>query len=154
MLSRASARQKEIAICRALDAGRWRVARQLLTESLLLAVTGGGLGLLLAWWGVELLVALSPRDLLDIGSIHLNLPVLSFTLGVSLLTGVVFGVVPALEASRLDTNESLKEGARGTTGGRRGRRLRGAFVVVQVALSLVLLVGAGVMVKSFARLRS
>jgi putative ABC transport system permease protein len=154
LLARASARQKEIAIRTALGAGRWRVVRQLLTESLLLAAAGGGLGLLLAWWGVDVLVALSPRDLLDIGGVSLNLPVLAFTLAVSLLTGVVFGLVPAFEASRLDAGESLKEGARGTTGGRRGRRLRGAFVVAQVALSLVLLVGAGLMVKSFARLRS
>ncbi|HEX7957486.1 MAG TPA: ABC transporter permease, partial [Pyrinomonadaceae bacterium] len=154
LLARGASRQKEIAIRAALGAGRWRVVRQLLTESLLLALAGGAVGLLLAWWGVELLVAMSPRDVLDLGEVGLNLPVLGFTLGVSLLTGVVFGVVPAFESSRLSTSESLKEGAKGTTAGRRGGRLRGAFVVAEIALALVLLVGAGLMLKSFARLRS
>jgi putative ABC transport system permease protein len=154
LLARGASRQKEIAIRTALGAGRWRVVRQLLTESLLLAFVGGGLGLLLAWWGVELLLALSPRDVLDLGGVSLNLPVLGFTFGVSLLTGVVFGIVPAFEASRVSTSESLKEGAKGTTAGKRGGRLRGAFVVAEIALALVLLVGAGLMLKSFARLRS
>ncbi|HEX8501475.1 MAG TPA: ABC transporter permease [Pyrinomonadaceae bacterium] len=154
LLARGATRQKEIAIRTALGAGRARVVRQLLTESLLLAFTGGGLGLLLAWWGVELLVALSPRDVLDLGGVGLNVPVLLFTLGVSFVTGVVFGVVPAFEASRVSTSESLKEGAKGTTVGKRGGRLRGAFVVAEIALALILLVGAGLMLKSFARLRS
>jgi putative ABC transport system permease protein len=154
LLARGASRQKEIAIRTALGAGRARVVRQLLTESLLLAIAGGALGLLLAWWGVELLVAMSPRDVLDLGGVGLNVPVLAFTLGVSLLTGVVFGVVPAFEASRVSTSESLKDGAKGTTAGRRGGRLRGAFVVAEIALALVLLVGAGLMLKSFARLRS
>ncbi|HEX6183711.1 MAG TPA: ABC transporter permease [Pyrinomonadaceae bacterium] len=154
LLARGAARQKEIAIRTALGAGRARVVRQLLTESLLLAVVGGALGLLLAWWGVELLLALSPRDVLDLGGVSLNIPVLVFTLGVSLLTGIVFGVVPAFEASRVSTSESLKDGAKGTTVGKRGGRLRGAFVVVEIAMALVLLVGAGLMLKSFARLRS
>jgi putative ABC transport system permease protein len=154
LLARGASRQKEIAIRTALGAGRARVVRQLLTESVLLAVFGGVLGLLLAWWGVELLLALSPRDVLDLGGVGLNVPVLVFTLGVSLLTGVVFGVVPAFEASRVSTSESLKEGAKGTTAGKRGGRLRGAFVVVEIAMALVLLVGAGLMLKSFARLRS
>ncbi|MDQ3805975.1 MAG: ABC transporter permease, partial [Acidobacteriota bacterium] len=113
LLARGAARQKELAIRTALGAGRWRVVRQLLTESVLLAVMGGALGLLLAWWGVEVLAALSPRDLLDLGAVRLNLPVLFFTLGVSIITGVVFGVVPSLEATRAATGESLKEGARG-----------------------------------------
>ena len=154
LLARGASRQKEIAIRTALGAGRARVVRQLLTESVLLAVVGGVLGLLLAWWGVELLLALSPRDVLDLGGVGLNVPVLVFTLGVSLLTGIVFGVVPAFEASRVSTSESLKEGAKGTTMGKRGGRLRGAFVVVEIAMALVLLVGAGLMLKSFARLRS
>jgi putative ABC transport system permease protein len=154
LLARGASRHKEIAIRTALGAGRARVVRQLLTESLLLAVGGGALGLLLAWWGVELLLALSPRDVLDLGGVGLNVPVLVFTLGVSLLTGVVFGVVPAFEASRVAPSESLKDGAKGTTAGKRGGRLRGAFVVVEIAMALVLLVGAGLMLKSFARLRS
>jgi putative ABC transport system permease protein len=154
LLARGAARHKEIAIRTALGAGRWRVVRQLLTESLLLAALAGALGFLLAWWGVEALAALSPPDLLDVGGVRLNLPVLGFTLGVSILTGVVFGLVPALEASRLDTSESLKEGAKGTTGGVRSRRLRSAFVVAEIALSLVLLVGAGLLLKGFARLQS
>jgi putative ABC transport system permease protein len=154
LLARGAARQKEIAIRTALGAGRARVVRQLLTESLLLAVGGGALGLLLAWWGVELLLALSPRDVLDLGGVSLNVPVLVFTLGVSLLTGVVFGVVPAFEASRVSTSESLKDGAKGTTVGSRSSLLRSLFVVVEIAMALVLLVGAGLMLKSFARLRS
>ncbi|HLM56858.1 MAG TPA: ABC transporter permease [Pyrinomonadaceae bacterium] len=154
LLARGAARQKELAIRTALGAGRWRVVRQLLTESVLLAGMGGALGLLLAWWGVDVLAALSPRDVLDLGAVRLNVPVLLFTLGVTLVTGVVFGVVPSLEASRVAPGESLKEGARGTTGGKRGTRLRGAFVVVEIALALVLLVGAGLMVRSFERLRS
>ena len=154
LLARGASRQKEIAIRTALGAGRARVVRQLLTESLLLAIVGGALGLLLAWWGVELLVAMSPRDVLDLGGVGVNVPVLLFTLGVSLVTGVVFGVVPAFEASRVSTSESLKDGAKGTTVGKRSGRLRGAFVVAEIALALVLLVGAGLMLKSFARLRS
>jgi putative ABC transport system permease protein len=154
LLARGAARQKEMAIRTALGAGRWRVVRQLLTESVLLAALGGALGLMLAWWGVEVLAALSPPDLLDVGGVRLSLPVLAFTLGVSLLTGIFFGLVPSFEASRQDTSESLKEGAKGTTGGVRGSRLRGAFVISEIALSLVLLVGAGLMLKSFARLQS
>ncbi|HWS54266.1 MAG TPA: ABC transporter permease [Pyrinomonadaceae bacterium] len=154
LLARGAARQKEIALRTALGATRGRIVRQLLTESLLLAAAGGAAGLALAWWGVELLAAFSPRDLVDLGNVRLNLPVLGFTLLVALLTGVVFGLAPALEATRHDTNETLKEGGRGGTSGRRRARLRGGFVVTEVALALVLLVGAGLMLKSFARLQS
>jgi putative ABC transport system permease protein len=152
MLARAAARAKEIAVRAALGAGRARVVRQLLTESLLLSLAGGLLGLLLAMWGVDALVALSPPNLIGPEAVGVNLPVLAFTFAVTVLTGVVFGMFPALEASRFDAGEALKEGGRGGTGGPRSRRLRAAFVVAQVALSLVLLVGAGLMIQSFRRL--
>ena len=154
LLARAAARQKEFAIRTALGAGRRRVIRQLLTESVLLSTLGGALGLLLAWWGVEALVALSPRELVNLESVRLSLPVLGFTLGVSFFTGLVFGLAPALEAARLNTSESLKEGGRGTTAGGRSRRLRSVFVVAEIALALVLLVSAGLLVRSFIRLQA
>ncbi|HLL75965.1 MAG TPA: ABC transporter permease [Pyrinomonadaceae bacterium] len=154
MMARAATRSKEIAIRAALGAGRARVIRQLLTESLLLSVAGGVAGLLLALWGVDALVALSPPNLIGPGAVGISLPILGFTFAVSLLTGVVFGLMPALEASRFDASEALKEGGRGNSGSPRSRRLRGAFVVAQVALSLILLVGAGLMIQSFRRLNS
>jgi putative ABC transport system permease protein len=154
LLARSTARHREIAIRTALGASRMRVIRQLLTESLLLSALGGIFGLLLAWWGLETLVALSPRDLVSIDKISINMTVLAFTLGVSFLTGVIFGIAPAMEATRLNTSEMLKEGGKTISGSPRTRRLRAAFVIVEVALSLVLLVGAGLMVKSFFRLQS
>ena len=152
LLARAATRSKEIAIRAALGAGRARVIRQLLTESLLLALVGGVVGGLLALWGVEALVALSPPNLIAAEEVGVSLPVLGFTFGVSLLTGVVFGLLPALEAARFDPNEALKETGRGTTGSPRARRVRSALVVSEIALALVLLVGAGLMIRSFARL--
>ncbi|HYE16500.1 MAG TPA: ABC transporter permease, partial [Pyrinomonadaceae bacterium] len=154
LLARSATRQKEIAIRTALGAGRARVLRQLLTESLLLALVGGLVGLLLAVWGVEALAALSPRDLLDAGGVRVNLPVLGFTLGVTLLTSLFFGVAPSLVATRSGSNETLKEGGRGGTSGRRRNRLRNAFVITEVALAMMLLVGAGLMLRSFARLQA
>jgi putative ABC transport system permease protein len=154
LLARAASRRKEIALRAGLGASRWRIARQLLTESVLLSAVGGGLGLLLAWWGTRALLALSPPELMDLRDTSVNLPVLGFTVGLTLLTGIVFGLVPALEATRVDLNESLKEGGRNVGQGSRNNRLRNAFVITQVALALVLLVGAGLLIKSLNRLNS
>ncbi|HET6892332.1 MAG TPA: ABC transporter permease [Pyrinomonadaceae bacterium] len=153
LLARAATRQKEIAIRAALGARRWRVIRQLFTEGLPLAVLGGIFGLLLAWWGTSLLATLSPPELIDLSQVKINLKVLAFTLGVSLLTGMIFSLAPSLESTRLNLSDSLKEGVKGgsTTG---TNRLRSVLVVVQVALALVLLVCAGLLIRSFNRLNS
>jgi putative ABC transport system permease protein len=153
MLVRATSRQKEIAIRTALGATRIRIVRQLLTESLLLAVIGGAFGLLLALWGVDLLTRLLPRDFPRLADINLDFAVLGFTILVSVITGIVFGFAPAWQVSRSDVHESLKENARGTIGGARNR-LRSLFVVAEVALSLVLLIGAGLLFRSFLRLQA
>jgi putative ABC transport system permease protein len=154
LLARASSRKKEIAVRAGLGASRWRITRQLLTESVLLSVVGGAFGLLLAWWGTRALIALSPPGLMDLRNVAVNLPVLGFTFALTLLTGIVFGLVPALEAARFDLNDSLKEGGKNIGGGSRSHRLRNLFVVTQVALALVLLVGAGLFMKSLSRLQS
>jgi putative ABC transport system permease protein len=151
-LARAAARSKEMAVRVALGAGRWRIVRQLLTESLLLALVGGGLGLLLAQWGLSVILAVSPQGAIPrVAEISLDTRVLLFTAAISILTGIVFGLAPALQASRPDVQETLKETARGATG--RRHRLRSAMVVAEVALTLVLLVGAGLMIRSFYRLQ-
>ncbi|HEY0083772.1 MAG TPA: ABC transporter permease, partial [Pyrinomonadaceae bacterium] len=154
MLARAASRQSEFSIRTALGAGRLRMVRQLLTESVLLSVLGGALGLLIALWGVDALVALSPPNLLGAEKIGLSLPVLAFTSVVSLLTGIVFGLAPALEATRLNLNETLKETGKSNMGSRRSRRLSSVFVVAQVALALVLLIGSTLMIRSFLRLQA
>jgi putative ABC transport system permease protein len=154
LLARAASRQKEMALRTALGAARFRIVRQLLTESVLLAVVGGILGLLLAMWGVDLLLALTPKEMPSLKGVGINYQVLGFTLLVSLLTGLIFGLVPALEASRPDLNETLKEGGKGAGSGTRSHRVRDVFVVVEVALALVLLISAGLMIKSFLKLQS
>src|SRR3989440_908552 len=154
LLARAASRKREIALRAGLGASRWRIARQLLTESVLLSVFGGGLGLLLAWWGTRALLALSPPELMDLRTTAVNVPVLAFTVGLTFLTGIAFGLIPAFEASRFDLNEPLKEGSQNVVGGTRARRVRNTFVVAQVALALVLLVGAGLLMKSLSRLES
>jgi putative ABC transport system permease protein len=153
LLARAAARQKELTIRAALGARRWRIIRQLLTESVLLAVVGGALGLLLAVWGIQALVALGPSNIPRLSEVSLDGRVLASTFGVSLVTGVLFGLFPALQAANPNLNETLKEGGRGTTEGGRSGRARRVLVVAEVALALVPLVGAGLMVKSFMRLQ-
>ena len=153
LLARAAAREKEIALRAALGAGRWRIVRQLLTESLLLAFFGSVFGLALAWWGIKALVAISPRDLINLQHVGLDFTVLIWTIVISLVTGIVFGLVPALEASRLNLNDALKEGKGAEGQSTRSRRLRGALVVAEVALALILLASAGLLVKSFGQLQ-
>jgi putative ABC transport system permease protein len=153
LLARGAARQKEIAIRTALGAGRWRVIRQLLTESLLLAASAGALAMLLAVWGVDLLRMILPDNLPRADEIGVDFRVFGFTLVITLLTGILFGLIPALQASRTDINETLKEGGR-SSGGSGHNRFRGLLVVSEVALALVLLVGAGLMMRSFVLLMS
>ncbi len=154
LLARAAGRRQEVVIRAALGAGRWRLIRQMLTESTLLAVLGGAGGLLLAKWGVDLLTALQPANLPRLSTIGIDGWVLGFTLGVSLLTGLVFGLIPALSASKLDVNEALKEGGRASTGGIIRHRVRSLLVVSEIALALVLLIGAGLLIKSIWTLRT
>jgi putative ABC transport system permease protein len=153
LLARGAARQREIAIRSALGAARSRVVRQLLTESFVLALFGGALGLLVAQWGVELLLAITPIDLNTTSTVSLSYPVLLFTATASLLTAIVCGLAPAFEGSRTEVQETLKDGARQVGGGVRHRRLRQTFVVAEIALAVVLLVGAGLMLRSFGALQ-
>jgi len=155
LLTRALSRQKEVAIRSALGASRWRLIRQLLTESMLLSLFGGAAGLLIAYWGVPALISWIPQNQLNampfLRSLGLNTGILAFSFGLSLLTGLVFGLAPALQSSRLDLNEALKEGGRQTSAST-SQRLRSVLVVGEIALAVVLLVGAGLMMKSMLRL--
>jgi putative ABC transport system permease protein len=154
LLARGAVRQREIAIRTALGAGRGRVMRQLLTESIVLALVGGSLGLLVAEWGLDLMVAVSPVDLTQIGHIRLSYAVLAFTATTSVVTALVAGFAPAFESARADMQAALKEGARQAGPGARHRQLRESLVVAEVALAVVLLVGAGLMIRSFASLQA
>ena len=155
LLTRSLSRQKEVAIRAALGANRWRVVRQLLTESILLSLVGGTVGLLIAYWGVDALVATLPDSQLNalpfLKSLRLDSNILAFSFGLSLLTGLVFGLAPAIQSSRPDLNEVLKEGGRTTAGGAK-HRLRSVLVTTEIALAVVLLVGAGLMMKSLLKL--
>src|SRR5437763_6779409 len=154
LLARGTAREKEFAIRAALGAGRWRVVRQLLVESLLLALGGAVLGALLAWGGLKALVALIPAQIIPAEAvIRVNTPVLLFTLCVAVLTALVFGLAPALQVARRDPNDPLRDTGKGTGGSSTHGRLRNALVVMEVALSLALLVGAGLLMRSFVALR-
>jgi len=152
LLARSAAREREMAIRLALGASRWRIARQLLTESALLGLAGGAAGLLLAVWGVDSIIALAPGNLPRIGEVRIDGRVLAFTLTASLLTGILFGLAPALQLPRLSIHEVVKDGGRGSTGTRR-RCLRHFLVVSEVAVALVLLIGAGLLINSFLRLQ-
>lgn len=152
LLARATARQREIAVRTALGAGRGRLVRQMLTESLLIAVAGGVAGAALAVGGTKALVTMLPAGFPRTDSISLDGTVFAFTLAVALATGLLFGLVPALQASRFDVQSGLREGSRGTTAGGRQSQLRGILVTGEVALASILLIGAGLMLRSFVNL--
>ncbi|MGH9579898.1 MAG: ABC transporter permease, partial [Terriglobales bacterium] len=149
LLARAAARQREIAMRTALGAGRIRLVRQLLTESVLLSTVGAGLGVLLAYWGVDALLAMLPPNTSLAEQVSIDGTVLGFTALIALLTGLLFGVVPAVHASRPDLHGTLKEGGRGASVGKGQHRVRNTLIVVEVATALVLLVATGLMLKSF-----
>jgi putative ABC transport system permease protein len=151
-LAHTAMREREIAIRTALGASRKRVIRQLLTESILLSLIGGGLGLLIAVWGVNILVGLNPGNIPRLDAVELDGWLLGFAILLSIITGVIFGLAPALYASRSDLNVSLKEGGRGLSGSARGRFIQNFLVIGEIALSLVLLIGAGLMGRSFVKL--
>jgi putative ABC transport system permease protein len=154
LLARAAARQREIAIRTALGASRWHIAQQLLTESLLLSLGGGLLGLLLSMWCVDGLVALLPADVPHLTGLTPDWRVLLFTFGVTLMTGVICGLIPALTSTSINVSEAVKEGGRASSGGVASRRLRNVLVVAEIALALPLLIGAGLLLKSLVQLQN
>src|SRR5262249_51378273 len=153
-LARGTSRRTEMAIRAAMGATRGRVVWQLLSESLLLALAGGILGLLLARAGVIALSSLAAQSVPRLGEVRLAAGLFFFALGLSVLSGVLFGIAPALHIARSDLNPALREGGRGGTTGRSGRRIRSVLVVSEVALAVMILVGAGLLIRSFVRLRS
>jgi putative ABC transport system permease protein len=153
LLARAASRGREVAIRTAMGAGRARVVRQLLTESVLLSLGGGVLGIFLAWASLGPLLKISAGSVPQIVPIELDRSVLAFTFGVSLVTGLIFGLVPALRTAKLDIRESLNEGSRGSTSGPGQHRLRGVLVASEMALAVLLLVGSGLLLRSFSRLQ-
>jgi putative ABC transport system permease protein len=153
LLARAAEREREFVIRAALGAGRWRLIRQLLTESLLVSLAGGALAILFAIWATSMLVALKPENLPRLEEIGVDARVLGFTFGLSVLTGLIFGLLPAWAASRGIVNDSLKEGGRTSTTGAVKQKIRSTFVVVELAIALVLLIGAGLLIKTFWNLR-
>jgi putative ABC transport system permease protein len=154
LLVRAASRQREIAVRYALGAERRQIVRQFLIESVLLSVAAGVLGLLIGWWGLQSLLALLPVDLPSLADATVDWRVILFVALLSIATGAVFGTVPALQATRVDLVDGLREGARGTAGSRRAHRTRNALVVVEVALAAVLLIGASLLIQTFVRLLS
>ena len=154
LLVRVSARERELAIRAAVGAGRWRLLRQMLAESVVLALAGGALGCLMAGWSTELLRILLPAAVPRVADIKIDFGVLLFALAVSAATGLLFGLLPAWRASQSDVNESLRAGSRSYTAGRRSHRTQAALVISEVALALVLVAGAGLLMQSFWRLRA
>ena len=152
LLARASAREREVGIRAALGAGRWRLIRQLITESLVLSIAGTALAVILAWWAVQVLRTSMPEGVPRITAIGLDLRVLAAAAGLSLVTGILFGIFPALQLSKPDLTQALKDGARGASTGAGRQRLRSALVIAEVALAVVLLVGGALFIGSFMTL--
>jgi predicted lysophospholipase L1 biosynthesis ABC-type transport system permease subunit len=154
MMGRATSRQKEIAVRTALGASSARIARQLLIESVLIALAGGALGLLLSLVGMKVLLSFGPSSVPRLQTIGLDLRVLGFTLGLSVITGLLFGLAPILQTRKWNWGKSLRESTRGSSAGRSRVNARRLLVISEVALALMLLIAGGLMVRSFGRLRA